>query len=248
LEYRISSDLLITSVNHRIEGEILESRLEAALYGVRDKDEIHGILPTEDGSMLLSASYRFLYQWNVKTQTMLRKVEFYPPVQGGIERDSFWMNQQSAYPLRMLGFSNPSKTIVTVVGTRTSKVQSYEWPSMEPAQLKNELLLPGEMKCMHITPWRIVAADCYGTYYFWDSNRRGSPLAINGNQLGYCGSGTNQIWIHPSTYAVAWSASNPQSGWNGMIAGFTSVGPAVKDWISETPKKEEKPKEKCTLQ
>jgi len=245
--WNIESGLFITSFNHRIEGE---SRLEAALYGVRDKDEIHGLLPTEDGNMLLSASYRFLYQWDVKTQTMLRKVEFYPSVKGIADKDSFWMNQVSAYPLRMLGFSNPSKTIVTVVGTRKSKVQSYEWPSMEPAQLKNEFLLPvNEIECMHITPWRAVGADNYGTFYIWDSKLRGSARTICSKSTDCYSSGTNGIWIHPSTYAFAWSSSNPQSGWNGMIAGFSCIGPVVEDWIlEETEITKQKKEKKCTIQ
>jgi len=254
--WNVKSGLLLASFNHRIKGE---KRKEPALYGSRDKDEIYGLLPTEDGTMLLSASYRFLYQWDVKTQTLLRKIEFYPPVEGKANKDSFWMNQVSAYPLNMLGFSNPSKTLVTVVGKRVSKVQTYEWPSMELVKLENEFKLLGEMNCMHITPWRTVAGDIYGSFYFWDSKRRGSPLVISGDKLGSISSGTNGIWLHSSTYAIAWSASNPQSGWNGMIAGFSCIGPVIDDWIGnddpddpKSPKSptksKEKKREKCTIQ
>lgn len=224
--WNVETGELIAGFNHRDNGG--EVTLEPALYGVRGRDEIHGLLPTEDGKMFLSSSYRLLYQWDVPSRTLLRKIEFYPPLSVLPQEGSFWMNQESAYPLHMLGFSNPSRTLVTVVGTRKSKVVTYEWPSMEEAKIPKEFTLQSEMQAMHITPWRTVGVDVYGSVYLWDSNIRGTPLNI-GYQIGVHSSGANGIFLDPSTHAIAWSASNPQSGWNGMVGGFATIDD-MKEW------------------
>lgn len=117
--------------------------------------------------------------------------------------------------------------LLTVVGQRISKVVTYSWPSMEPAHLKQEFLLPGEMTAMHITPFKVAAADIYGSFFLWDTFSRGEPLSIRDNvsSVVYCGSGANGIRLSDDGESVCWSASNPQSGWNGLIGGFASINP-----------------------
>lgn len=246
----VKKEKLIATFNHRTESEPV---IEPALYESRDADEIHGICPTEDGKMFLSGSYRYIYQWDVASKTMLRKIEFYPPALRPTEA-AWWMNQESAYPLSKIGWTNPSRTLVSVIGTRKSKVQTYKWPSMEEIKLDSEFELPGEMECVHFSPWRSVAADIYGSYYFWDNHRRGYPVVIN-SQFGFTGSGTNGIMLHPSGEAVAWSAANPQSGWHGMTAGVaTTEGEYFdpSDLKKRAKHKKDKEKEddrgKCVLQ
>jgi len=226
----------IGSFNHHPDGTCAEP----ALYEVRDPHEIHGVCPTPCGDLFVSSSYRFLYVWDVRAGSMIKQVQFYPPVKGPIP-DTFFMNQESAYPLSHVGFTSPSYDQLTVIGQRKAKCITYHFPSMEPIENKT-YDLPGEMSGMNITPYRMAGCDIYGGFYVWDTSCL-KFLALQHHT--YVGSGANGICFSEKYDTLCWSSYNPQSGWNGQIAGFASILPPT----NQQKKLEKKQRQrKCTIQ
>ena len=111
--WNVETGQKINSFNHRRDN----LQKEYGLYGLRDPHEIHGLCVTSDGNMFVSGSYRFLYQWDVRmANPFIQQIEFYPPPVLPDPVPRYFMNQESAYPLRHIGFSNPTQSVLTVFG------------------------------------------------------------------------------------------------------------------------------------
>ena len=188
---------------------------EPGMYGTRNAHEIYGLCPTQDGRMFVSSSYRHIYQWDTRMNDgLVNEIDFYPPT-------------SHLYPLEHLGFTNPSETLLTVVGKRESKCITYEFPSMETTGHFKDFLLPGEMTAMCFTPFTTCAADIYGSTFIWSNIHRGEATVVTQPNF-YIGSGANGIALNEDETLLAISMSNPQSGWNGGIATIYSVTPVLK--------------------
>jgi hypothetical protein len=191
------------------------NELEPGMYGTRNAHEIYGLSPTQDGRMFVSSSYRHVYQWDTRMENgLVREIEFYPPT-------------SHLYPLEHIGFTNPSETLLTVVGQRPSQWISYQFPSMEPMGKDfQDFLIPGEMTAMCFTPFTTCAADIYGSTFIWSNIHRGEATVVGTTQSHfYVGSGANGIALNDEENLLAISMSNPQSGWNGGIATIYSIAP-----------------------